>query len=175
MTWAKHDNDADFNTFTTENATGGGVLLFGRVTYDLMASFWPTPQASQSFPVVAERMKNSPKVVFSRTLKLASWNNTQVVGSDYGSRDIVTADLVTAVRNMKSEPGKGMVILGSGSIVSQLALAGLIDEFQIIVNPIALGGGRTLFEGIHEQLSLKLTNSRVFRNGRVFLCYEPTA
>jgi|HubBroStandDraft_1064217.scaffolds.fasta_scaffold355318_1 dihydrofolate reductase len=176
MTWAKQDNDAEFNAFTTENAMGGGVLLFGRVTYDLMVSFWPTPQASQSFPVVAERMQNSPKVVFSRTLKHASWNNTQLVGGDYGSRDNVTADLVTAVRNMKREPGEGMVILGSGSIVSQLAWAGLIDEFQIIINPIALGGGgRTLFEGIRERLALQLTNSRVFRNGRVFLCYEPTA
>jgi dihydrofolate reductase len=165
MTWAKHDHDAEFNAFTTENAMGGGVLLFGRVTYDLMASFWPTPQASQGFPVVAERMKNSLKVVFSRTLQHASWNNTQ----------LVRGDLVTAVHNMKSEPGEGMVILGSGSIVSQLALAGLIDEFQIIVNPIALGGGRTLFEGLQERLSLRLTNSRVFRNGKVFLCYEPIA
>jgi dihydrofolate reductase len=163
MTWAKNDNDEEFNAFTSENAKGGGALLFGRVTYELMASFWPTPQAHKSLPSVAERMNNLPKVVFSRTLEKASWNNTK----------LVKGDLVTEIRKMKSEPGEGMAIMGSGSIVSQLALERVIDEYQIVVNPIALGDGRTMFDGIKERLSLKLTKSRIFRNGKLFLCYEP--
>jgi dihydrofolate reductase len=163
MSWAKQDNDEEFNAFTTENAKGGGVLLFGRVTYELMASFWPTPQAHEFLPVVAERMNNGPKVVFSRTLQKASWNNTK----------LVKGDPVAEIRRMKSEPGEGMVILGSGSIVSQLAPKGVIDEYQVVVNPVALGGGRTMFDGIKELLNLKLTKSRVFRNGKVFLCYQP--
>lgn len=163
MSWAKNDNDEEFNAFSSENARGGGVLLFGRVTYELMAGFWPTLQARESLPVVAERMNNLPKVVFSRTLDKASWNNTK----------LVKGDLVTNIRKMKSEPGEGMAILGSGSIVSQLALEGVIDEYQIVVNPIALGVGRTMFDGIKEKLSLQLTKSRTFRNGKVLLCYEP--
>lgn len=165
MTWAKNDADEEFNAFGAENAQGGGVLLFGRVTYDLMASFWPTPQAREMLPIVAERMNNLPKIVFSRTMNKALWNNTKVV----------KGDLAAEMRRMKSEPGDGMCIMGSGKVVSQLALEGVIDEYQIVVNPIALGSGRTMFEGINDRLSLKLTKSRTFRNGKVFLCYEPIA
>jgi dihydrofolate reductase len=68
-----------------------------------------------------------------------------------------------------------MVILGSGSIVSQLAQQNLIDEYQLAVSPIVLGKGRTLFEGVKEKLNLKLTNSRTFGNGTVFTCYQPIA
>ena len=74
---------------------------------------------------------------------------------------------------MKSEPGNGMVILGSGSIVAQLAPTGLIDEYQFVVNPVLLGKGRTMFEGVREKLNFKLTKTRTFNNGKVFLCYEP--
>ena len=108
-------------------------------------------------------MNNLPKVVFSRTLEKASWNNTE----------LVKGDLVTQIRQMKSEPGEGMAIMGSGSIVSQLARERVIDEYQIVVNPIALGDGRTMFEGIKTPLSLKLTDSRIFGNGKVFLRYQP--
>ena len=76
---------------------------------------------------------------------------------------------------MKKEPGTGMAILGSGTIVSQLAPEGLIDEYQVVVNPVVLGKGRTMFDGIKERLNLKLTKTRAFGNGKVFLCYEPTA
>jgi dihydrofolate reductase len=68
-----------------------------------------------------------------------------------------------------------MVIFGSGKIVSQLALEGLIDEYQIVVNPIVLGKGRTMFDGIKKRLTLKLTKTRTFGNGNILLCYEPTA
>jgi dihydrofolate reductase len=114
-------------------------------------------------PAVAEGMNRMPKVVFSRTLSEASWNNT----------NLVKGDLATEMRKLKQEPGPDMVILGSGSIVSQLAQEGLIDEYQIVVNPIALGAGRTMFDGIKEKLRLKLTKSRAFNNGNVLLCYEP--
>ena len=76
---------------------------------------------------------------------------------------------------MKEAPGEDMAILGSGSIVSQLTQAGLIDEYQVVVNPVVLGKGRTMFDGIKEKLTLKLVRNRTFRNGSVFLCYEPNA
>jgi dihydrofolate reductase len=164
MSWA-HKGDDEWNGFVAENATGGGVLVFGRITYELMASYWPTPRAMEIDAVVAERMNVLPKVVFSRTLSEASWNNTR----------LVSKDIAAAVRAMKTEPGQDMVIFGSGTIVSQLASEGLIDEYQLVVNPLVLGGGRTMFDGIGGKLPLRLTRTRAFGNGNVLLCYEPMA
>ena len=162
MSWA-HKNDPEFNAFSSENAKGGGTLLFGRVTYEMMASFWPTPAAKEQMPAVAEGMNNLSKVVFSRTLDQATWKNTK----------LVKGDPATEVRKMKNASGADMVILGSGTIVSALAQEGLIDEYQLIVNPIVLGSGRTLFEGVKKRLNLKRTRTRSFGNGNALLCYEP--
>lgn len=104
-------------------------------------------------------------VVFSRTLDEASWSNTK----------LVNGDLAAEVRKMKKEPGSDMVILGSGSIVSQLAQEGLIDEFQLVVDPVVLGNGRTMFDSIKEKLPLKLAKTRAFSNGNAVLWYEPVA
>jgi dihydrofolate reductase len=164
MSWA-HKNDSEWNAFVADNAKGDATLLFGRITYELMAGFWPTPSAIESMPVVAERMNSMPKIVFSRTLDQALWNNTK----------LVKGDLAAEVRKMKKESGNDMVIMGSGSIVSQLAQEGLIDEYEVVVNPIVLGKGRTMFEGVKEKLNLKLTKTRAFGNGNVFLCYESAA
>ena len=164
MSWA-HRQDAEWNAFTSSNASGDGALLFGRVTYEMMASFWPTPAAMERLPAVAKGMNQMPKLVCSRTLQKASWNNTT----------LLKRDLAAEVRKRKQEPGPDMAILGSGSIVSQLAQAGLIDEFQIVVNPIVLGQGRTLFEGVKEKIALKLVKSQAFGNGNVVLYYVPTA
>ena len=164
MSWA-HKRDPEWTEFAGSNASGDAALLFGRVTYEMMASFWPTPAAMETMPAVAKGMNQLPKIVFSQTLKQASWQNTT----------LVKHDLVAHVRKLKSEPGPGVAILGSGSIVSQLAQAGLIDEFQIVVNPIVLGQGRTLFEGVKEKIALKLVKSQAFGNGNVVLYYVPTA
>jgi dihydrofolate reductase len=164
MSWA-HKDDPEWNEFAASNASGGGALLFGRVTYEMMASYWPTPAAMQQAPSVAEGMNSMPKVVFSRTLKRASWKNTT----------LVKGDLAGEVRKMKKESGPGMAILGSGSIVSQLSAAGLIDEYQIVVNPIVLGKGRTLFETVDRKIVLKLTKTRAFGNGNVVLSYGTRA
>jgi len=164
MSWA-HKRDAEWNAFAGENASGSGVLVFGRITYQLMASYWPTPMAFQNSPAVAKGMNEMAKIVFSRTLEKATWNNTK----------LIKGDLATEIRQLKSEAGPDMVILGSGSIVSQLAQEGLIDEYQMALSPIVLGEGRTMFEGLQEKLNLKLTSSRAFGNGTVFACYHPAA
>jgi dihydrofolate reductase len=164
MSWA-HKQDPEWSAFVSQNASGGGQLLFGRKTYEMMASYWPTPAAMKNSPVVAEGINKLPKVVFSKTMDTASWNNTK----------LVKGDLVQEVRKMKAAPGEDLVIMGSGSIVSQLAQAGLIDEYQMVVSPIVLGNGRTLFQGVDKKLPLKLAKSRTFGNGNVLLCYEPAA
>jgi len=166
MRWAHNVNkDEEWDAFVAANASAGSRLLFGRVTYELMAGYWPTPSAIQSSPVVAERMNNLPKAVFSRTLDNASWNNTT----------LVKERMAAEIRKLKNEPGSAMTILGSGTVVSQLTQERLIDEYQIVVVPVVLGKGRTMFAGINEKLRLKLTSTRAFGNGNVVLCYVPRA
>lgn len=162
MSWA-HKNDPEWNEFAAENAGGGGTLLLGRVTYDLMKSFWPTEEAKNMMPEVAEGMNNLEKVVFSRALDKADWKNTR----------LVKRGLAEEVQKMKKDTGDDIVILGSGSIVSQLSEHRLIDEYQFVMCPIVLGKGRTMFEGMSEKLNLKRTNARTFENGNVVLSYEP--
>jgi dihydrofolate reductase len=163
ISWAKQsDKDDEWQAFVAQNATDGGVLLFGRVTYEMMAGYWTLPVAMQNDRTVAEQMNKLSKVVFSRKLDRVSWGNTT----------LVKGDMVAAVRKMKREPGKDLVILGSGSIVSQLSQEGLIDAYQFVVNPVVLGAGRTMFEGLKKTLSLELTNTRSFKNGNVVMSYS---
>ena len=162
--WARHGNEEpEFAEFVAENAKGGGALVFGRKTYALMAGFWPTPVADKHDPIVAKQMNAMPKIVFSKTLDAAHWNNTR----------LMKGDLITEARKLKSEDGPDMCILGSGSLVPQLASAGLIDEYQMVLDPIALGDGRSMFAGLEKPLDLKLARSRIFRNGKIFLSYAP--
>jgi dihydrofolate reductase len=164
FSWAHPGNeDPEYSAFVAENASAGGQLLFGRVTYDLMASYWPTALAEKHSPAVAEGMNRMSKAVFSRTLDKAVWDNTTVV----------KGDIVAEVRKMKTQPGPDMAILGSGSIVSQLAPEKVIDEYQVVLDPVALGKGRSMFEGIREPLNLSLTRTRTFKNGKIFLCFVP--
>jgi dihydrofolate reductase len=161
MSWA-HKQDEEWNAFASANASGNGELLFGRVTYDMMAAFWPTPQAAKMLPKVAAGMNAMRKTVFSRTLDTVAWQNTV----------LLKGDLVTEVRRLKQQPGSDIVILGSGSIVSQLTQARLIDEYQLVLNPIVVGRGRSLFETVVDTLNLTLTKTQSFRNGNVVLWYE---
>jgi dihydrofolate reductase len=157
--------DPEFDAFVAENAKGGGVLVMGRVTYDMMTKYWPTPEAKKNDPVVAERMNGLEKIVFSRKMDGADWSNTR----------LVKTDPVREIRRLKSEGGKDLVVLGSGTIVSQLARADLVDQYQLVLVPVILGKGRTMFEGLEGRPALTLTNTRTFGNGNALLCYERAA
>lgn len=158
-----HMVDEEFQELAKAASNSGNILLFGRKTYQLMESYWPTPEAIKNDPIVAGGMNRSEKIVFSRTLARADWNNTRLVKDD----------LAGEVRRLKQQSGKDLTILGSGSIVSQLAQEGLIDEYNILVNPVVLGRGMTMFEGIRDRITLKLLKTRVFGNGNILLTYEP--
>ena len=164
MSWAHAGrDDPEMEEFTSKNAQGGGALVFGRITYQMMEAFWPTPMAAQMMPEVAKGMNAARKYVFSHSLKSAGWANTVILDGD-PAREIA--------RLTKEGGDKGLTILGSGSIVKQLTAAGLIDDFQFLVNPVVLGGGRTLFDGVPGRPGLTLENSRIFKNGKVFLHYR---
>jgi dihydrofolate reductase len=161
ISWHMHDEEG--RAFSVEKLGLGNMLLFGRRTYDIMSSYWPSEVALRNDPVVAESMNRAEKIVFSKTMDKASWNNTNVMKDD----------IVGRIREIKRSEGRNMTILGSGSIVTLFAAHGLIDEYQFMVDPIVLGNGTRIFDGIGKQLKLTLTETRVFRNGSVLLCYKP--
>jgi dihydrofolate reductase len=160
MSWA-HKDDPEWNEWVRQNASGGGVLMFGRTTYELMTKYWPTPVAAKNNPVVAKYMNDRPKIVVSHSIEKPDWNNTTRV----------QGDLPSAIRKLKQESGDDICILGSGSIIAQLAPEGLIDSYQFAVSPIVLGEGKTLFEGVKDRVHMKLLSSRTFANGMAVLCY----
>jgi dihydrofolate reductase len=158
-----HSVDEEFQELANAASNSGNTLLFGRVTYELMARYWPTAQAIKDDPVVARGMNGAAKIVFSRTLDRTDWNNTR----------LVKGDMLAEVARLKKEPGPELTVLGSGSLVAQLSQARLIDEYQILLNPVVLGQGKGMFEGVKDRFSLKLTRSRTFKNGNVLLVYQP--
>jgi dihydrofolate reductase len=159
--------DAEDTAFTHENVTGSATLVFGRTTYELMKSYWPTPDAIKNDPVMSGVMNSSQKIVFSRTMKPVAdgpvWKNVSVV-HEINKEEIV---------KLKKQKGSDLVILGSGSIVRELANLNLIDEFQLLVNPVILGAGKPLFADF-KRMDLKRTDARTFTNGKIFLKYQPT-
>jgi dihydrofolate reductase len=161
ISWHRHG--AEENEYAVEGLKSGNTLLFGRVTYKMMASYWPTPIAIKNSPIVAEGMNNADKIVFSRTLKKVEWNNTRLVKSN----------MVKEIKKMKQMSGKDMTLLGSGNILTQLANQGLIDEYQIMIDPVVISNGTPLFKDIKNKLNLKLTMTRTFKSGVVLLCYQP--
>ncbi len=158
-----HPSSQEENEYAIDSAKSTGTLLFGRVTFELMASYWPTADAKKNSPILAERMNNLPKIVFSRTLDKVKWQNTRLV------RDNIEEEIA----KMKNQPGKDMTILGSGGIVSTFAQRGLIDDYEFMVNPIVLGAGRSILSGVKDRLHLKLLNTRTFKSGNVLLQYQP--
>ncbi len=153
----------EFNEYAIGMLNTIDTFLFGRVTYDLMASYWPTPEAIKNDPIVAEKMNSLAKVVFSKTVQKAEWNNSTMFG------EIVPADIM----KMKQAAGKDIAIFGSGTIVSTLTDLGLIDEYRLIVNPVILGKGKSLFATLEKSRKLKLQNTKPFLSGNVLLYYSP--
>jgi dihydrofolate reductase len=155
--------DEEFNEFGLRQLEEVDTLLFGRVTYEGMASYWPTPAAEQDDPRVAAKMNTLPKLVVSRTLDRADWANTRIL------RDDVAAELT----RLKQQPGKDIAIFGSSDLVVSLLGMGLVDELRIMVHPVVLGAGRSLFRTAPERFSLQLVEARPFRSGSVLLTYRP--
>lgn len=157
-----HHVDDEFNEFAIAQLDAMGGLIFGRVTYELMASYWPTDAAKADDPQVASRMNAMPKFVFSRTLEGIDWANTTLLGH-----------AEEGVARLKQEPGKDLIVMGSGTLAASLAKRGLIDEYRIMVNPVVLGNGTTLFGGIAQPPHLMLRETRTFASGNVLLTYAP--
>ncbi len=158
-----HNVDEEFNEFAIEQLNSVDTLLFGRVTYELMASYWPTPSAIEHDPIVAGKMNDLPKIVFSKTLSSVEWQNTKLVKENFAKE----------ILKLKQQPGKDLIIFGSSDLAVTFMQHGLIDEYRIMVNPTVLGHGKSLFNGLNERLHLKLVNTKTFKSGNVLLYYWP--
>lgn len=155
--------DDEFNQFAVQQLDEADTLLFGRATYEGMAAYWPSPEAQQNDPEVTGRMNSLPKIVVSRTLEQAGWANTRVI------KDDVAGELT----KLKQRPGKNLLLLGSSDLTVSLLRMGLVDELGIMVNPVILGDGKSLFRTADDRISLKLLRTRPFRSGNVLLSYQP--
>jgi dihydrofolate reductase len=157
--WHRHGEEE--LQYSKDSLASNDILLFGRITYEHMVAFWPTDQAKQTMPDVAAGMNRAQKVVFSRTLASADWENTR----------IVSGAIEDEIRRLKTG-AQDMTILGSGSIVTQLSDAGLVDEYEIMIDPVALGDGVPMFQGMKRTLNLELASTRTFKSGVVLHSYR---
>lgn len=156
-----HNADQEFNEFAIEQTSSVDTILFGRVTYQLMASYWPTETAISADPIVADLMNRLSKIVFSRTLEKVEWNNTRLIGENAPKE----------IRTLKMQEGKDMAIFGSATLIA--SLMDVIDEHRLMVNPILLKRGIPLFKGTGDRMKLNLVNTRIFDSGNVLLTYQP--
>jgi dihydrofolate reductase len=159
-----HTHGEEEVKYSQESLGQDNILLFGRKTYQMMVSFWPTPQAKELFSKVAEGMNRAEKIVFSRVPFEPEWENTQVI----------SGNIVERMREIKKSPGKDMTILGSGTIINLFTDHGLIDDYQFMIDPVAIPDGTPVFKNINQKLDLQLTGSKVFDSGVVLLNYQRT-
>lgn len=137
------------------------TMLFGRHTYDIMSSYWPTPAASQESPIITNFMNQTKKIVFSKSLQKVQWDNTDLAS------DLISSNMLA----LKESAGKNILILGSGSIASQLLTLELVDELQLLINPIILGQGKSMFQSMQKITPMDLIESKTFSNGLMLSKY----
>jgi dihydrofolate reductase len=155
--------DDQFNEFAISQLNDIDTLVFGRVTYEGMASYWPTPAAVEDDPAVADRMNSIPKIVFSTTLDTADWENTT----------LIKGNVADAITELKQQPGKALAMFGSPHLTVSLLEQGLVDELRVMVHPILLGAGKSLFVGLNHRVPVTLETTTTFSSGNVLLSYRP--
>jgi dihydrofolate reductase len=167
MEWIGELYDEAMGAYESELVSQADTLLLGRVTYQSFAGSWPyvpdSPNASEGEKAYARTLNAMRKIVFSRILVSVEWNNSSL-------RKEVDPE---EIEHLKQEPGRDILIYGSASIIQTLTNHGLIDEFQILVHPVILGGGKPLFQHIGHQVNLQLANTKTHPSGVVVLSYRP--
>ena len=161
-----HNVDDEFNKFAIEQLREFQTILFGRTTYQMFESFWPAalkdPKTSEDNRKVAQNINDLEKIVFSSTLENVKWNNSKIL------KEINPEE----IKKLKQEPGKDMVIFGSGTIVQAMTNLNLIDEYRLMINPIILGQGKPMFKDMRDKVNIKLLSTKTFKNENVLLCYQ---
>jgi dihydrofolate reductase len=162
------DGDPQFEQYCDEMIDSVGLALYGRRAYELMVQYWPNAEANPESPAdlaFARKMNALPKLVLSRTLEHATWNNTRIV------KDRVAETLT----ELKQTPGKPIVAWAGAGLVSTLSRLGLVDEYRLIVHPVLLGRGTPLFQDVETRRRLRLTRTTQLGRSLAVLCYEPVS
>ncbi|GIK43731.1 MAG: hypothetical protein BroJett011_75640 [Chloroflexota bacterium] len=164
LDWISYDEELE--KYAEEVVRTVGAPLYGRVTYQMMESYWPTvltnPTATRHEIEHARWVENIPKIVFSRTLEKVEWNNTTLI------KDNIAAEIT----KLKQQPGKDLVIFGSPGLAHTFIQLDLIDEYRLTVNPVILGSGMPVFKDLKDRGELKLLNTKTFGSGVIALHYE---
>jgi dihydrofolate reductase len=158
LDWHEYVWGEELEQLSIAQLKSADMLLFGRVTYQGMASYWPSATGE-----VSDMMNGMAKVVFSRTLDQAEWANTR----------LVKADAADEVKKLKSQPGKDLFVFGSANLSSTLIGHDLFDEFRVCLVPVVLGGGNPLFKAAPGRVRMKLLEARPLKSGGVIMRYEP--
>ncbi len=161
IAWHKHGEEE--LKYSRESLKFDNTLVFGRITYEEMASFWPTPMGEQADAIIAKGMNDSDKIVISKSLKRAEWKHTKIIGDN----------VIQRIKKIKKESQNDFTILGSGQIVSLLSEHTLIDEYQIMIDPVVIGKGSTLFANLTHKVELVLKKSTQFKSGVLLVYYKP--
>ncbi len=160
-------SDEEIHQHYNELLSNADTLIYGRITYQLMESYWPTvvkdPTGIKQTDEFAVLIDNIPKIVYSRTLKNVDWKNTTL------KKEIIKEEIL----ELKQQAGKNIIVGSPGLIVALMQLE-LIDEYQLSVQPIIAGTGLSLFKKINDRIDLKLLRTKIFGCGAVTLYYQPT-
>ncbi len=157
--WSFQFNDPEGMKYKLDEVLDHEALLLGRVTYEGFAAAWPEMTDDVGF---ADKMNRMPKYVVSNTLKQADWNNSQ----------ILSGDVIAAVKGLKREDGGDILVAGSASLVRELMVGDLVDEYRLMVFPVALGSGKRLFAGEGDAVALRLVDVKTLPTGTVILTYH---
>ena len=151
----------DRGEYIKEGILASDALLLGRVTYEMLAAYWPTLRNNEMG--IADRLNSAPKYVVSSTLEKAKWNNST----------IIQENAVEEITKLKQQPGQDILIFGSATLVPSLMKADLIDEYRLFVHPIIMGSGKRLFKDGMVTTRLKLVKTKTFSLGVILFCYQP--
>lgn len=155
-----HKVDDEFNAFALAQLEHASHLVFGRMTYELMAQYWPTNQAKSDDPAIAKRMNEMVKIVCSHTLSTSDWHNTYICQN------------LDELSSFKNQAGKDILVLGSANLCKTLIQHKLIDLYRVMINPVILSKGNPLFQNLSTELNLKLVNCKSFKSGNILVEYE---
>ncbi len=164
ISWVMDNFNDEMGKYASDLQNSMDCIVLGRVTYQIMKDFWPV-HTEESAPG-ADKMNTTPKMVFSRTLDKVEWGK-------WNNATLVKDNVAGEIDKMKQQCEKDLVIYGSANLVQNLTRLGLIDEYQLLVHPVILGGGKPLFRNLDKPLNLNLLRTQSFKNGVVVLYYEP--
>ena len=166
MDWMVWNWDDVLKKYVGDLTNSADIFMAGRVTGQGMAVYWPTvasnPESKEEDLWMADKLNNSPKIVFSKTVSSIDWANTSIA-----------SDIVKEISRLKQESGKDLLLYGGAGIVSSFIKQNLIDEYHLFVNPVAIGNGKPIFKNLEDKLKLNLVKTTTSSVGIVVFCYRP--